>query len=187
MSTIPSLKDVSHLYKAHQALTQGTADPEHVIHQLPDSLRQRIQNLSPPQEPSRSRQLLLSIRDLTHEIYSSESNEVKAKIHGVFYKCCGVSNSGGREWGENHINDYDKIDSLLKSLEIISVEKEVLAWAAADPNHKFAAQQIMRFMSSQDSEYNFLNLSRLNLTSLPDIFDNTEMNNRLANLELSDN
>jgi len=54
MSSIPtSLKEVSHLYKAHQALTQGTADPEHIIHQLPESLRQRIQNLPHHEESSR--------------------------------------------------------------------------------------------------------------------------------------
>ena len=194
MSTIPILKDVSQLYKAHQALSQEVPNTEHVLNQLPQHLKDRMANFTHPEELSRAKQLLLSIRDLTHEIYTDQPENIKARIHTVFYRCCnrddnlfynfcGMFNTTLNCWGRNHIKDTDKIDSLFKSLELIFVEKETLAWAGDEPNRKYAAQKILNFMNSPSETK--LDLSRLFLGSLPDIFDNNEMKNRLTELKLS--
>ncbi|MBM3208540.1 MAG: hypothetical protein FJZ57_08095 [Chlamydiae bacterium] len=85
---------------------------------------------------------------------------------------------------KHHINDENKIEPLLRSLEIIAVQKELQKWAGSDHNRQIASNRIMTFMSGRERD---LDLSSLRLTSLPDIFDNATMRNRLKILYVNNN
>lgn len=97
--------------------------------------------------------------------------------HSYFEKRISVREigSGSNDW----------IQSLLKSLEYIALESKINQWAENDEFKKEAASRIMDFIKNPAQKN--LDLSRLNLYSLPDIFDCAKMTCELECLNLSKN
>jgi len=200
MSTIPSLGKAHALREAYQALSQGFQEPESIIRGLQGLFRESILDMPSQSLGLPRRELLqMTIQTLAHNTYSSALDDPgRDKINRLFYKLCGqtgsssnmsylfsgISSKDRQEWGKRHVYDTDKVLPLLQSLQILSLENEVLNWAGRDANRQVAAERIMTFMTGTG---NTLDLKSLRLTSLPDIFDNTQMKDRLHRLDLSSN
>ena len=145
MSGVSNYKDVSQLHIAYQELKVGGRSVHDVVTKLPVHIQEKVFSYGTrySSEPSAVAQVKLSIRDVIYEIYDRESANTRAKMHGVFYRCCGVSHTGDSKWGENHIKDENRVENFLLSLELVSLERELQSWAENDPNRGEAAEGIM--------------------------------------------
>jgi hypothetical protein len=157
------------------------------LEKVPSEIREKISAiinrslpLSQNQQPD-----LLAVRDILFVICEHLDTQEMNKIYGIFYQLCGVRNTGDPKWAENHIKDIDKIDQLLQSLERAATINTLKCWAGENENKKVAMNRILDFIKNESEKR--IDLSRLELDTLPDVFMNSEIRHRLALLQLDDN
>ncbi len=128
-------------------------------------------------------QVRFAVRKITLQTYEGQPEHLQSRISSVFSNSHEISTD--TPILIDTTKDDVKVDALLKSLEYVSLQKELDQWAGDDANRKEAAARIQHFIS--DASCTELDLSKLNLSSLPDIFDYSEIMSRLENLKLSFN
>ncbi|MBM3207738.1 MAG: hypothetical protein FJZ57_03925 [Chlamydiae bacterium] len=179
------------LRSAYEKSQEGL-DPE--IERLPLKIQEKIQNTIAQNttESSLIQKQQLSLREVALDIYENARTSFKNRIDGAFYKLCGVRNTGNPRWSAAHIRDLDKTGKLFQSLEYVATEQKLKDWAGNSEDKLFTSQIILDFINNQDQTT--LDLSSRGrfhegrwpelLDSLPDIFDNNELKNRLIILKL---
>jgi len=83
------------------------------------------------------------------------------------------------------IRRLDREDLLLKFMQYVDVEQKLEIWAGDQKNRISAKQIILNFIA--DPDCSFIDLTGLNLSSLPDVFGEYEIRSKLIHLILSNN
>ena len=114
-----SINNMQGLVNAYGRLSSEQYSPEEAISLLNVDLKGRIRTSVERFASSADVRDIYrgAIRNVALEFYESSGDSLQGRMHGIFYKICGVSCTGDREWGRHHIQDSDKTVCMLRTVE----------------------------------------------------------------------
>ncbi|MBM3207722.1 MAG: hypothetical protein FJZ57_03845, partial [Chlamydiae bacterium] len=177
------------LRSAYQQSHEGL-DPH--FERLPLEIQERIQNtiLQNTSDSSPIQKQELALRDVALHIYDTAGDPIRNRVDGAFYRFCGVRNTGNPSWSSSHIRDFDKTEKLFQSLEYVETEEKLINWAGNNQCKLDLSRCILEFINDPSKTELILVLdsffSEEEVDSLPDIFSNTELKNRLRFLSIQE-
>jgi len=181
-----TLLNLHNLSILRQALTAENAQANELLENLPNELKNRIQDrISGSAEASSQAPMSLAIKEITLALIEEQTTDHKDKIYAIFHQVCVESHTVNNDSFMHHIADDDKIDQLFDSVEMVETTNILDAWAGSDRNKLRAKEKIIEFIKNKQKTE--LDLSGLRLDTLPDIFMNNELKKRIKKLDLKFN
>ncbi|MBM3207947.1 MAG: hypothetical protein FJZ57_05005 [Chlamydiae bacterium] len=193
--SIITIGNVGALTSAYiEAMQKNYPRADQIIERLPENIRIKIRQKTPSETDLSS--IRYAIVELAVDGVNDLSPDSKTSLFTVFRAYCNkkgigdVENTIDLDWVRDHTKDknegsYAKVFSLFKALEHISLQSKLKEWAGDNTNQLNAAQKIHDFIENPSSSR--LDLSNLNLESLPDIFDHSVCRYRLRDFIVSQN